>query len=900
VSLTSTAAAHPLSLSFLICGVFVAPSFLPCFLVQTHILYAELSLTPLSILYFSFSGVVQAVVPGNDVCTSATTYLVNGPAEGGTNVEATNENRCSVATDQAAGVWFEFQGTGNIMTASTCGTATNFASQVDVGDADACGGTCVANDNGGLVVDCKNANGQTLTFDSESDVLYHAMVSGRNLGDEGVFDFSVVDYKAPSNDDCDNAHPLFDNLANEVSGSTVNATKDERCGSNTLGRGVWYAFMGTGKTMTVTTCSDRTDFSNNLRVTEGCGETVCLADDNPDFAPFCENNAFGETFTFESVPGQAYRALVEGKTSTNTVGAFALSVFDYTPPTNDECSQSIALKINAPVVLGNSNNSTKDDHADCDGTVLGRGVWYAFAGNGKTMTVSTCHEAITEVSTELVVTAGCTTSGTCIATEDPGFAVPCINPFGETVTFDTEVGRSYRVLVKGPTAKVTGKFGITVSDYLAPENDSCSKPILLAPNAEAATVGTTVNATKETFCDDSLNVGRGVWYAFAGTGDTMTVSTCEAETDFFTDVKVHTGCGGTCIDNIYPGFDVPCPNPFGKTVTIDTVAGTTYRVFVQGDNTANVGKFGISLRQYSPPENDDCTNAKSLTVNGDSDNHGDTRKASAEATCSSNGDLRRGVWYAVAGNGMHVSVTTCHPSTDFKVDIDIYQNCNSNICLGMDSGVVQMDGCPGNALATEVTWPTFKGYSYYIFVSGIVTTLVGNFGIRAFDSDSFPSPQPSAVPTFTPEPTAAPSTAPSGDLGPRACEAKWACQTIFDNYNEKNGAWIFLELPFTGICLERCSVARPTLRYECGRCSEAKVSEAAVAPVATPESTSPPTSDVNTNECTPGDACTNAAGQKGITIHKATGPLCFLEMCALAHDLRVQQALGWTCGPCPE
>ena len=128
---------------------------------------------------------------------------------------------------------------------------------------------------------------------------------------------------------------------------------------------------------------------------------------------------------------------------------------------------------------------------------------------------------------------------------------------------------------------------------------------------------------------------------FRGTGRTMTISTCFAETAYPTDLYVFEGCGGACVPT--KTLAVKCPGSFGKTITVDTNADVFYRVLVKGTSPSVVGNHQIALSEYAVPPNDLCTGPKLLLVDDKTVTTGTTVGASYEENCFRN-ITERGVW----------------------------------------------------------------------------------------------------------------------------------------------------------------------------------------------------------------------------------------------------------------
>ncbi len=129
----------------------------------------------------------------------------------------------------------------------------------------------------------------------------------------------------PNNDLCENAIRL--SVPGSVVGSTDNATIDDEfpfCGTSITAPGVWYSVIGTGNTMSATTCSESAEYDTRISVyCNTCVEPFCVvgADDNCG-APFYHQ----ETVEWCSQEGAEYLILVHGYLT--QTGVFELMVFD--------------------------------------------------------------------------------------------------------------------------------------------------------------------------------------------------------------------------------------------------------------------------------------------------------------------------------------------------------------------------------------------------------------------------------------------------------------------------------------------------------------------------------------------------------------------------------------------
>ncbi|MBX3394745.1 MAG: S8 family serine peptidase [Phycisphaerae bacterium] len=128
-----------------------------------------------------------------------------------------------------------------------------------------------------------------------------------------------------SNDDCGSATPLP--VPSVTMGTNVGATDDPSpppCGVSTPNQGVWYSIVGTGTTITISTCSPATTFDTMLEVFSGsCVSPICVAG-NDDASPSCPSGSTKSTVSFCSQPGVVYLIRVSGWSSSQ--GTFELSI----------------------------------------------------------------------------------------------------------------------------------------------------------------------------------------------------------------------------------------------------------------------------------------------------------------------------------------------------------------------------------------------------------------------------------------------------------------------------------------------------------------------------------------------------------------------------------------------
>ena len=161
----------------------------------------------------------------------------------------------------------------------------------------------------------------------------------------------------------------------------------------------------------------------------------------------------------------------------------------------------------------------------------------------------------------------------------------------------------------GTGAVVTTSFN---SGALAPVNTFCAGavPIACGQSVSGTTIGS-VAAGMPNNLSPCLS-GRsgvsypGVWYRFVGTGDDITLRTCDPRTDLTSRIFVYSGncVSYSCLINNY--YDLACTALQGAaTVSFRSTAGTNYLFFIEPSNTVNGmpgnANFVLSVSCTPPP-----------------------------------------------------------------------------------------------------------------------------------------------------------------------------------------------------------------------------------------------------------------------------------------------------------
>jgi Secretion system C-terminal sorting domain len=391
--------------------------------------------------------------------------------------------------------------------------------------------------------------------------------------------------QAPANDLCANAIPI--SCGQTVTGSTTTSTIDvaPACALNFPRFGVWYVFAGTGQSVTLSTCNATTNYDSQIGVYSGsCGSLVCVAGN--DNAPTCSAGGRKSTVTFTSVAGTNYYIWVTGAVSAR--GNFALSVA-CAGSVGINCATAPVMACGTPVTATMSGSGAGWNVSACGFSTPGQEQVFRFTApmNGVyTLQVLAASGGYVDYFYK-------SATGTCDAT---GWI--CIDDIFSPGTYSLNLtaGNYYLLMDAEGTSSRTHTCQILCPTAPPPpsDNDLCSASVpLLACGGSVS--GTTVGATSDAVptCGTSLNTAPSRWYRFIGTGQTVTITTCNAGSNYDTKLGIFTGsCGAlTCVTG---NDDSSCSfSSLRSTVTFTSVSGTTYFVYVTGFGSG-AGNFQVT------------------------------------------------------------------------------------------------------------------------------------------------------------------------------------------------------------------------------------------------------------------------------------------------------------------
>jgi hypothetical protein len=248
----------------------------------------------------------------NDICDWATTVEPDGSFTTGSTTAAMVDSSAGICEVDitSPGVWFQFNGTGDILTVNTC-FQTNFDSKISVFEGSCDNLVCV----GGNDDFCGLQS--SVSVDSQAGRSYYVLVHG--FEDEtGFFTLNVATEENLSANYCSIARAL--NPGERVIGNTEFAEPEpldlDSCDPSVTLNGptLWYSVVGTGSTFAVSSCDPETTLDTQITVFSGeCAGLIC--EDGS------RTNTCGakSEFSWQSVPFEQYFIMVGALMSLNDI-----------------------------------------------------------------------------------------------------------------------------------------------------------------------------------------------------------------------------------------------------------------------------------------------------------------------------------------------------------------------------------------------------------------------------------------------------------------------------------------------------------------------------------------------------------------------------------------------------
>jgi hypothetical protein len=442
--------------------------------------------------------------------------------------------------------------------------------------------------------------------------------------------------------------------------ATDNASTPLGCAAAGTYYDYWYSFTAASTTQTITLSNIGTRITApRIQLYSGtCGSLTSVA---------CSSSPHTSLTQTGLTIGATYYVRISQYGAFGGSGNYKIDVcitHPITPPTNDECANSVLLTsgVSCSSVTGNLFYSTASASVS---TTCGTGtlydVWYRFQATSTThaVTLSNRGANLTTSNTYMQVLSGSCGSYTQLTC---GTAASRLNVTGLTI------GTYYYVRVytsATPTVIPSGAWNFDICLQNGPTNDECSGAISLTPGASCTnTAGTLDLATANAATPTATCTGTmyDVWYSFVATSTTHNINANSLGSNLVNPrLHVYTGTCGSLVQ-----FGCASSSIF---ISTSFVVGVTYYVRVSNatsdpSGTGGVAAFNICITNSSTsaPANDACSTPQSLTssttcnpVSGTLFNATASTAGQITSSCGNNSSAAD-VWYSFVAQTAYPSI----------------------------------------------------------------------------------------------------------------------------------------------------------------------------------------------------------------------------------------------------
>jgi hypothetical protein len=484
---------------------------------------------------------------GYDHCQGAQPISCNASLSGSTTGATVDAVPFCETGVQAAGVWYTFTGVEGQVQLSTCESVT-FDSRMNVYSGTCNNLVCVTgNDDTENVGACSTVN-----FIAEPGLTYRVLVQGY---DGAVGDF-LLDMACPT---C--GTPTAVNVSASDSSAFINW--------NSLNTGATYEIE-----------------YGPLGFIQGTGTVATGAVSGTTPSARVDGLEAATEYAFY------LREICGPEDQSAWVGVFTFTTLDGPPAVNSICSGALAIACGGSVE-GDTGDSFFQPGEHCGAAYISApGLWYAFSGDGGTMTLSTCGQA--SFDTRISVYSGTCNTLACVAGGDDA---PGCESNSTEVTFQTTNGTSYFAFVHAYMAQ-TGTFTMSLTCNTGcapvPANDQCSGAALI----NVAGLGLCSPSTANNTCAfasgvpnppcDSYAPVVDVWYRFETGPFTSFIMQASALSASEVNAALYMDCGS--LD--YVDCRTEINGPWGLN-NLET--GSTYYIRLWNGGGAEAGTMALCL-----------------------------------------------------------------------------------------------------------------------------------------------------------------------------------------------------------------------------------------------------------------------------------------------------------------
>jgi hypothetical protein len=547
-------------------------------------------------------------------------------------------------------------------------------------------------------------------FRAVAGVTYRIAIDGAGAMQAG-FHLALRSLPRPANDDFAKATDLGSGATAAADGSNLGATSE-------AGEPAHYAYGWNAETPGSVWYTWKAPKRGSLTIRANAAFQAVLAaytGDSPSGLTRVANqpqdyNGGSEQIRIRVEAGVTYRIAVDGGPAT-AGGDFGLALTLIDSPKNDDFANARVLAgADVQVDDGNVGATQEPCEPTHENNYYDPSVWYEWTApaDGRVKL-----EVTGELSNALI--------GVYTGADLCALARVTTTRFGGQRSFNAQAGVTYRIAVDGPWGR-QNSFRLDLEQPDPPANDDFSAARTLTGTA-ALVDGTTDGATVEPGEPNPAGSnGVSVWYSWKAPVSGYTTLTLPWMESGSAALGVYTGDSVDALTEA-PGLSYGYGySPYG----FQAVAGTTYRIAVNGGWTPAVGGFELGLAVKVTPPNDDFANAEELSGRSDSalgSNLGATLEDGEPANSAAYADVS--VWYR----------WTAPTSESMTVNLGSYWSART---------VTVYTGDALDALSTvagrdhSVTFDATAGTTYHIAVDGWYSDSRGPFEITLGPSGGIP------------------------------------------------------------------------------------------------------------------------------------------------------------------
>jgi len=445
--------------------------------------------------------------------------------------------------------------------------------------------------------------GASLDFTMAQGKTYYIAVSSGSDTIEGIsFSLKVSLYEDTQNDECYAALDV-PTTPTVLEGNTRQSKPIEQTcsGARVMRKGLWYRYQHTGAVRPVVLSNYNSNVTERgwmpikIEVYNLCQpghEKGCVAEAGPGADGY--TNA-----SFVAVPGNTYNIFITASVSSSPGGFFRVDFYEPSGSEHTQCERAYVVpKGGFPYRMSDETFDAKTSFSNCDNENR-LGVWVTFWGTGRTVVATTCGQEAGSLDTQLELYSRCP-DGTyksefCLAVNDDAHGCGRASK----IVYRTDVNAQYWLFVTGYKKDKTGIFTLKIYEMSSLPNAKCSasQGIRKLPFYD---FGLT------TYCDVSdasctAIARRGNWYEIDGNGRWITLSTCNPETDFATEIEVYLSCNEDMADGcVAHNHDNGC-SPH-TVISFPAYKDEHYYIFVTGISGGSLsdGFFGLTVTEGEP------------------------------------------------------------------------------------------------------------------------------------------------------------------------------------------------------------------------------------------------------------------------------------------------------------